>query len=286
MHNRLTTCLVILALALAGTAAAQTGVSSLTGRVIYQDSGMPGVTVTVTSPALQGQKVTTTNAQGDYIFKGLPAGEYNVRFTLATFATLEYDVKMSAAQSRNLDAVMYPEAVQEEIVVTGSFETVSTGAQGSATVEQAVLEKLPVLRTLQSAVLLNAGTNATGPYGNISISGAQSWESIYTLNGMVLNENLRGAPYDLFIEDALLETTTITSSASAEYGRFSGGVVNPELCPAFRVNHYLKERYYEAFSAVSCLFCIHCQLSHLFSRFFDYWLEFARLLYHIKLLSA
>ncbi|MFA9566466.1 MAG: carboxypeptidase regulatory-like domain-containing protein, partial [Acidimicrobiales bacterium] len=222
---------------------AQTSGSNLTGRVIFQDGGMPGVTVTVTSPALQGTRATTTNAQGDYLIKALPAGEYNVRFESATFATLEHDVKMSTSQPRTLDAVMYPEAMQEEIVVTGQFENVSTGAQGSATVEQALLEKLPVLRTLDSAVLLNAGTSGTGPYGNISISGAASWESLYTLNGMVLNENLRGAAYDLFIEDALLETTTITSSASAEYGRFAGGVVNAvsksggnQFSGSFRVN--------------------------------------------------
>ena len=236
-------CVVIATFSISGTAVAQTSGSNLTGRVFYQDSAMPGVTVIVTSPALQGQKSTTTNAQGDYIFKSLPPGAYKVRFAIAEFSTLEYDVKMSTAQARTLDAIMYPEAMEEEVIVTSSFETVSTGAQGSATVEQALLEKLPVLRTLDSAVLLNAGTSGTGPYGNISISGAASWESLYTLNGMVLNENLRGGAYELFIEDAILETTTITSSASAEYGRFAGGVVNAvsksggnQFSGSFRVN--------------------------------------------------
>ncbi len=243
MRYRFTVCLVIFALAFAGTAVAQTTGSVLKGRVIYQDSGMPGVTVTVTSPALQGQNVTVTNAQGDYIIRALPAGEYNVRFELSTFTTLEYDVKMSTSQPRTLDAVMYPEAMSEEIVVTGQFETVSTGSQGSATVEQSVLEKLPILQNVVNATLLNAGVSNTGPNDGISISGAQSWESLYTMNGVVLNENLRGQAFDLFIEDAILETTTITSSASAEYGRFSGGVVNVvtktggnQFSGSFRVN--------------------------------------------------
>ena len=128
-------------------------------------------------------------------------------------------------------------------VVTGAFENVSTGTQGSSTVEAATLEKLPVLRTLNQAVLLSAGTSDTGPGGNISISGSQSWESLYTINGVVVNENIRGQSLDLFIEDAILETTTITSSASAEYGRFAGGVVNTvtksggnEFSGSFRVN--------------------------------------------------
>ena len=49
MQNRSTIYLVILALAFAGTAVAQTSGSNLTGRVIYEDAAMPGVTVTVTS---------------------------------------------------------------------------------------------------------------------------------------------------------------------------------------------------------------------------------------------
>jgi outer membrane receptor protein involved in Fe transport len=225
MRYRLTLCLV-LALALAGAASAQT-TGSIQGRVIYENQALPGVTVSVTSPAVQGQKATVTNAQGDYKIPFLPAGEYSVKFSLATFATLEYDVKISTNTPRTLDAVMYPEAMQEEIVITGHFETVSTGIQGSETMEQTVLEKLPVQRTLRQAVGLAAGTSASGPRDAITISGAQSYENLYTMNGVVMNENLRGRDYDqMYIEDAVLETTTMASNMSAEYGRFSGGVVN------------------------------------------------------------
>jgi len=242
MQYRTTMCLVILVLAIAGTAAAQMG-SELKGRVIYEDQPMPGVTVTLTSPALQGQKLATTNAQGDYIFKALPAGDYKVRFGLDKFATLEFDVRMSTSQPRVLDAIMYPEAMSDEVVVTGAFETVSTGAQGSSTMEQATIEKLAVGRTMEQAVLLSAGTTDTGANGYISISGGQSWESLFTINGVVVNDNNWGQPHDLFIEDAILETTTMTSNMSAEYGRFAGGVVNTvtksggnEFSGSFRTN--------------------------------------------------
>jgi hypothetical protein len=42
----------------------------------------------------------------------------------------------------------------------------------------------------------------------------------------VLNENLRGQPDSLFIEDAIQETTIISGGLPAEYGRFTGGVVS------------------------------------------------------------
>ncbi len=53
-----------------------------------------------------------------------------------------------------------------------------------------------------------------------------SFENLFMINGVVVNENIRGQPLDLYIEDAIQETTTSTSGVSAEYGRFQGGVVN------------------------------------------------------------
>jgi hypothetical protein len=75
-------------------------------------------------------------------------------------------------------------------------------------------------------VLLNAGVSDNGPSAAIIIAGAQSYESLFLVNGVVVNENLRGQPLSLFIEDAIEETTTSVSGISAEYGRFAGGVVN------------------------------------------------------------
>ena len=217
--------MALLVLAFGGTATAQTD-GELVGRVVYEDESMPGVTVKVESPALQGQRVTVTNPEGDYRFAALPPGVYKVTFSLESFETLDYEVRISTSQKRTLDAIIYPEAISEEIIVQGQFETVSTGTQGSETMEQSVLEKLPVARTIQQAVLLAAGTSSSGPRNATVISGAQSYENLYTMNGVVMNENLRGQPFDMFIEDAVLETTTMTSNMSAEYGRFAGGVVN------------------------------------------------------------
>jgi hypothetical protein len=51
------------------------------------------------------------------------------------------------------------------------------------------------------------GVQASGPSGNLMVNGAMSFESLYVVNGVVVNENLRGQPNNLFIEDALQETT-------------------------------------------------------------------------------
>jgi hypothetical protein len=77
-----------------------------------------------------------------------------------------------------------------------------------------------------SAVDLTPAVHATGPSGARTIGGAMSFESLYLLNGVEVQDNIRGTPFSLFIEDAIQETTTTTSGISAEYGRFLGGVIN------------------------------------------------------------
>src|SRR2546428_8854934 len=52
-----------------------------------QDLAVPGVTVTVTSPALQGPRSTVTDKEGLYTLRALPPGQYQVKFELSGFAT-------------------------------------------------------------------------------------------------------------------------------------------------------------------------------------------------------
>ena len=88
-----------------------------------------------------------------------------------------------------------------------------------------LIDKLPTSRTIVAAANLAPGVQNTGANGGLSINGAMSFESLYVVNGVVVNENIRGQPNVLFIEDALQETTITTGAVSAEFGRFQGGVV-------------------------------------------------------------
>ena len=65
----------------------QSGV--LSGRVSSADRlPLPGVTVTATSTALQGQRVATTDINGVYSLPGLPPGGYAVKFALDGMAAV------------------------------------------------------------------------------------------------------------------------------------------------------------------------------------------------------
>src|SRR5258706_5808998 len=205
---------------------AQAFTSTISGRVTNENAGLPGVTVTAKAPQLIGSRITVTGSNGDYVFANLPGGDYTVVFELSSFQPVTKTQRLGSSQSVTIDTPMSLAGVTTSLTVAAPSETVSQTAQQSTTYTADTLNKLPVTRTILSAVALSPGINQNGPNGAVTISGAQSFDNLFTVNGVVVNDNIRGTPNNLFIEDAIQETTTTTSSVSAEYGRFSGGVVN------------------------------------------------------------
>jgi hypothetical protein len=205
----------------------------LSGRVTSGSEPLPGVTVTATSPSLQGTRSTVTSANGDYLFPSLPAGEYAVTFEAQGLQTVKQELRLGAAQANTLDAEMAGAAITEEIQVTGTLENISQSVQTATTLTKQLVDQLPTGRSVSEIVSLSPGVQPNGPskstdtgIGNITISGAPTYENLFLVNGVVVNENIRGQALDLFIEDSVQETTTAAAGVSAEYGRFSGGVVN------------------------------------------------------------
>lgn len=203
---------------------------AIEGRVTDQDGlALPGVLITVAAPALQGVRTTVSSANGDYLLPFLPPGVYEVSYELAGFrAARRENVAVVIAETRRLDMSLGVAGVNETVVVSASAGSaeIAPNLTVASTYKSSNLELLPIGRTLNSAVLLAPGVTDNGPGGNIMISGAMSYENLFLINGVVVNENLRGQARNVFIEDAIQETKVSTGSISAEYGRFQGGVVN------------------------------------------------------------
>jgi hypothetical protein len=203
-----------------------TPTGTLTGRVTDPDGlPLPRVTVTVASDALQGTRVVTASDNGDYIVPFLPAGEYVVTFEQTGFSSTSRNVRVQVADSVTVSVRMTLSAVSETIVVATATDFTAAATAG-ASYTAGLLETLPVGRDINAAVLLAPGTTATGPGGAVTFSGAMSYEGLFLVDGVVLNETLRNQARPLVIEDAIEEVRVMTSSISAEYGRFSGGVAN------------------------------------------------------------
>lgn len=221
--------LVALMLAISPTAWAQgTQTGTLSGTVTDQDGlVLPGVTVTVTSPALQGARSTVTDGNGVYTLRGLPPGDYQVRFELSGLRTVEARQQVSVGQPARVDATLQLATVTETVEVTAEVPTLIQTVQGGANYAYQEINKLASPRTLQGIAELAPGlTDNTPNAGQVTISGSFAYDNQFMVDGVDVADNLFGNANNLFIEDALEEVQVLTSGISAEFGRFGGGVVN------------------------------------------------------------
>lgn len=205
-----------------------TPTGTLTGKITDPDGlGMPGATVTVTSPALQGSRTTVTSTNGDYVIPFLPPGEYTVVVELSGFQTHQQQMRIQVANTVTMNAQLKLGGVAETVTVKAESANDFTLAAGVMTSLKAdTINTLPVARDINGAALLAPGTTDGGYRGAITFGGALSYEGLFLLNGVVVSDTIRGTARDLFIEDSIEETKTSSASISAEFGRFSGGVVN------------------------------------------------------------
>ena len=205
----------------------QTGV--LRGAVVdAQDLPVPGVTVTITSSALQGSRSTVSGPDGAFAIALLPPGEYDVQFALQGFASERRSASVSLGQSTSLNVSLKVAAVTDKVTVTATPLPLANATVG-LNIRQPEVEALATSRNLRGIATLSPGVNEYTPdlgTNKISISGAPSFDNLFMMNGVDIGDNLTGAPQDLFIEEAIEETQVLTSGISAEFGRFSGGVVN------------------------------------------------------------
>jgi hypothetical protein len=220
------TALCLLTLLVATMAMGQT-TSTLTGTVTTDGAPLPGATVTISSPNMQGTRTTVSGDAGGYSFTGLPPGQYNVRFELAGMRAVTRTVQIGVSQSGRVDAEMSVDTVSESITVTAAAPSVLETPTVSQNLDAELVDELPIARTVLAAASLAPGVQtSTLSNSQLSISGSPGYDNKILVNGVAITESVRSQALGLFIEDAIQETTIMTAGISAEYGGFTGGVVN------------------------------------------------------------
>ena len=216
------------AVLMSSAAAAQTTTGTISGRIVdSQGLALPGVTVTVAGPNLQGTLTVVSTDNGDYTIPRVPPGTYTVTFELSGFQRQEKPVTIALSQALTLNTALGPASLTETVNVRpGDGEILTHTAEVATNFKQELMATLPTTRDINAVVLKAPGVHPSGPNGSYSIAGSMSFESLYLVNGVNVNENLRGQANNLYIEDAVQETMVATDGISAEFGRFSGGVVN------------------------------------------------------------
>ncbi|MBI4474205.1 MAG: TonB-dependent receptor, partial [Acidobacteria bacterium] len=195
-----------LVLALAMPAFSQTQTGAITGRA--QDGTgalIPGVEVTITSPAMiGGPRNAPTDELGVYRFTLLPPGTYRVSFALPGFKTLNIDgVNVPAGTTMTINATMEVAAVAEEITVTSDVPTIDLEATTvGVNINSTNLDKLPYGKGIRGLSQLIPGIYT--PYydvggntlaGSTQVGGrtyGRTGQELMQFEGAVSNDSLFG----------------------------------------------------------------------------------------------
>src|ERR1700741_4241353 len=97
--------LAITTLFVASSVLAQT-TANLTGTVTLSGNPLPGVTVTISGPAMEGTRTAVSDENGNYNFGDVPKGSYRVKFEMGSMQTQTKAVVIARGQTARCDAEM------------------------------------------------------------------------------------------------------------------------------------------------------------------------------------
>lgn len=235
-------CLGILTLGSALVMADVTG--SILGSVRDQSSAMmPGIQVVAVNLDTNLSQQTTTNETGEYRILALPIGRYRVEATAPGFQKfVANDIDLTVNEQRRIDITLNVGSVEQRAEVNAAAVQVeTTNTQLGDVVDEKKLLSLPLngrsyidLLGLQPGVVPISG--AEGPTdrpvsgelqaGNVSVNGQRETSNAFLVNGGDVSEGKNFGTSIIPNLDSVAEFRLITNSFDAEYGRFSGGVMN------------------------------------------------------------
>lgn len=143
--------------------------SSIDGTVTDEsDATLPGVTVTLMSPALQVPQLTqVTDGEGRYRFVDIPRGTYQVRFELTGFDLMvRPDLVVNAGSAARVNITMKVGTLQETVTVSGASPVVDVSTtRGGQNVSTDLLSfELPGLKQMADVIQMSPGMHATDGY--------------------------------------------------------------------------------------------------------------------------
>lgn len=149
------------------SALAQSSSSATIHGTVHDESGaaLPGVTATLTSPAMQvGREITVTEADGTYRFRDLPVGTYRVSFELAGFKTFVRDeLRLPVGFVARVDVTMAIGGIEESVTVSGASPVVDlTTTTTSVNLTRDTLDTVPSGRGYQHLFAMTPGITTGG----------------------------------------------------------------------------------------------------------------------------
>ena len=128
-------CLVVLASGPAFAQAVGATTGAINGKVSDATGGvMPGVTVTISSPSMQGTRNAVTDADGTYRFPAIPPGEYKITYELEGFSTVVREgIRVGLGFTATVNTELKVASLTESVTVTGQSPVVDITSTKTAT---------------------------------------------------------------------------------------------------------------------------------------------------------
>jgi hypothetical protein len=227
-------------------------VGSISGTVTDQTGAViPDTTITALNLDTTVQQTTKTNANGFYNFTALPVGRYEIEILRDGFkpykrtglvidvnSQLRADVSLSmGGQSEEVvvsDNAVHVETESSQMgeVIAGT-EITTVALNGRSFTDLMSLQPgiVPMSTQTPDSVVMAGASVAIAPSGglnpgNQSISGQREDANGFLVNGGDVKELMNGGTLIVPDLDSISEFRILTNNFDAEYGNYSGGIVN------------------------------------------------------------
>jgi hypothetical protein len=206
---------------------------------------LPNATLTIVQTSNGYTRTATADASGAYTILALPPGIYRLTASMSGFENGVIDnINLNVNDALKYDFALKVGNVSQTVSVDASTVQVDTATTSlGTTITSSQILSMPLngrsyldLLGLQPGVA-PANTNgnyndrapASGLYGssgNVSTDGQPEWANAFLVNGAEVNETKNMGAGLIPDADSVQEFRLITNSFSAEYGKFTGSVMN------------------------------------------------------------
>jgi carboxypeptidase family protein len=243
VYRGLCLCLLVLL----GTAQLRADVTGSIVGSVRDKSGavLPNASVTATQTATGYTRTVASDASGLFSILALPPGRYRLTAAVPSFQQGVIDnIDLNVNDALRFDFDLKVGSVNESVSVDANalqVQTVSTAT--GTTIDSPQILAMPLngrsyldLLSLQAGVSpanTNGSYNDRGPAsglysssGNVSTDGQPEYANAFLVNGAEVNETRNMGAGLIPNADSIAEFRLLTNSFSAEYGKFSGAVMN------------------------------------------------------------
>ena len=217
----------LLLLVAAVPAVAQQQYGTVSGTVVDNAGAiLPGVTVVLSGPYMQGTRTAVSDTNGRFRFSPVPPGEgYMIKFELSGFNTIEQTgLVVNIGKDTAIQAEMSLSQFAETLTVTSDRLVVDTSKTTvDTTVTWDLIDSLATNRNFQTIMALAPGVRgANNPY----VNGGANDANIYLIDGVDTTDPRVGTWGSTINWDSIQEGQLQTGGFNAEFGRATAGILN------------------------------------------------------------